>query len=893
MKNKTYPLVVFQTLLFASTLLVLFTLAYINPENPTDPRSYPIKLSLLQDFDKLDELYSHQFDNENGFKVITRRREKFRYTTYSHNFHVDEDMISDNPLQIRNSSSFDIDGDGVEESLYIRAFYSKIELSGNKVLDSLYFCSSDGEKGESVIDRYSFNDLFPGHEGQVNNCDGFLVLGTSLSSLTPAFSENHFALGMYMQLNEKLSHVLCLYNRSPISNRIALVPVSFYVTNGEFEKNQQDGTTLTFSGFNTFNGVKVITRRVDGEEVTMNDSLSMVVQINGQGRVNWVSQICNTGGEAFVSPIMSPENTGYPVKPITVVFQQRAFSNKSVQETRIYHLDYQTGSILDSTIITGQYIKFIGSHAVRESGYAGLVRISNEKMMLVKLDGSVGPKLNVKSSFETRNCALNRTPSDEFVFQVGDDDRTFFYNLKGQIKAVSLGSPSYQQIRYKKDQMEYDWVTVIHPDRKSYGLYQMEVARFPFWWFFRYRWSIFIVIVIQGGGGALFSTIRTFRQLKESEERYRLLIQQSPEAIVIHQNGRIVFANDSASMNLCFKHPDDLLDRNIMDFVHPIDHGMEVKRLKQLKADYDSLPLIEERFKTKNGDIFFVEVAASNCMFDNQRSVQVSWRNITLRRIADDKLNEARRLAEKTSRLSSIGVMAGGITHEINQPLNTIQLNADTLDYLMQSGKQVSEEDMNVLIRDIKWGSKRISEIIKHMRAFWIAPSSTDMKSIDLNSQIHQAIQLIHKQLDNHNIVISIELGEVERIFADKLQIEQVVIILVTNAINAHDEAAGDRKWVKIRSRNDGESVMLEVIDNALGIQTEDVDKLFDPLYSTGKSKGGTGLGLAIVKMFVDRFRGDISVFNNEWDGATFQIKFPNTYLKNDPNRSDNARISG
>jgi len=239
--------------------------------------------------------------------------------------------------------------------------------------------------------------------------------------------------------------------------------------------------------------------------------------------------------------------------------------------------------------------------------------------------------------------------------------------------------------------------------------------------------------------------------------------------------------------------------------------------------------------------------------------------------------------AEETARLASIGVMAGGITHEINQPLNAISLNAGTLRYIQESGQDIEPDRMRRLIDDINWGTNRISEIIDHMRSFWIARETAELENVDLVICARNALQLVGRQLEGHYIELrtSFDLKPV-KVKGIALHIEQIILNLISNSIRALDRLEKDGKWIKIavhRERREDDHfnnmALLEVNDNGPGLPEGIGEQLYNPLFSTGKSGEGTGLGLAIVKKFIAQCNGEILADNNEDGGARFMIYLP------------------
>ncbi len=243
---------------------------------------------------------------------------------------------------------------------------------------------------------------------------------------------------------------------------------------------------------------------------------------------------------------------------------------------------------------------------------------------------------------------------------------------------------------------------------------------------------------------------------------------------------------------------------------------------------------------------------------------------------AERKQTQAVRMAEQAVRVASIGVLAGGVTHEINQPLNTMNLVVESLISDIDSGMNIKPWQLLEHLRAISNQIERMGEIISHMRTFWVSPQQSDYRPFDMGEAVDNALALVRSQLHSHGVRLE-RINEAEELtlVGNRIHIEQITLNLVVNAMQAHDLRSGQDKYIRVRSvRMDGR-VVLEVEDNGPGFPASDAEKLFDPFYSTRKPGMGTGLGLAIVRKFVEEFNAVIKASLNPAGGATFRIEFP------------------
>lgn len=246
------------------------------------------------------------------------------------------------------------------------------------------------------------------------------------------------------------------------------------------------------------------------------------------------------------------------------------------------------------------------------------------------------------------------------------------------------------------------------------------------------------------------------------------------------------------------------------------------------------------------------------------------------KRIEAEKQNlESLRLLEESSRMASVGVMAAGITHEINQPLNSIKINADSILFWNKRNPEILPDIFIKKINTISKESSRIDEIIKHMRRFWEQPKISEDKNISMTISLKQAISLIKRQVFDHSIELIEEIPDKDIfIRANTTQFEQIIINLVVNAIQSLDNCKTKNKKIRIFAYEKNDKGILEIHDNGNGIPEELWDKIYNPLFTTKTNIKGMGLGMAIVKSFVEKFEGNISNYNNEEGGASFILNF-------------------
>jgi len=232
--------------------------------------------------------------------------------------------------------------------------------------------------------------------------------------------------------------------------------------------------------------------------------------------------------------------------------------------------------------------------------------------------------------------------------------------------------------------------------------------------------------------------------------------------------------------------------------------------------------------------------------------------------------------ATNIQKMTLLSTISAGIIHEINQPLNSIKILADSLIYLNKKGRPVEKEKIFDNLQKISEQIVRIDEIIKQMRSFAGYKQGCATTKCDLNAAIEKTGSLLKHQLKLKEIKFTKKLAaDLEEIQGNVNIIEEVVINLVINAIQAFSKITGREKEIICETRRENDKIIFEVKDNAIGITDELKEKIFDPFFSTKTLDGGMGLGLAIVSSILNGYNSRIEVYNNKLGGATFKVEIP------------------
>ena len=228
---------------------------------------------------------------------------------------------------------------------------------------------------------------------------------------------------------------------------------------------------------------------------------------------------------------------------------------------------------------------------------------------------------------------------------------------------------------------------------------------------------------------------------------------------------------------------------------------------------------------------------------------------------------------EHTSRLASIGSLAAGVAHEINNPLAIINENVGYLQDLFSIKKEYEgDKRLNEVLSDVLESVERCGEITKNLLGFAreIEPKIAPVK---IENVIDKVLKFLRKEASYRNIELNIEISEdIPIIYSDFGKLQQIFLNLITNAFQAMDNGGSLEIQAHMKDEN---HVAITIRDSGCGISEEDLKRLFEPFFTTKVSSGGTGLGLSITYGLVHRLRGDISVHSKIGEGTTIVITLP------------------
>ena len=365
--------------------------------------------------------------------------------------------------------------------------------------------------------------------------------------------------------------------------------------------------------------------------------------------------------------------------------------------------------------------------------------------------------------------------------------------------------------------------------------------------------------------------------LHRTESMYHTLTDFAGLGIALFEkNGHVLNANDHFCELIGMNCGQAFTFDDILDRIDPGDRH-EISNLFQNMFNEPSPPSRFE-FAGSNGDgrQQHFRGYAQTGVFEDQAAVHFIIDDITdQKKRAHRKREDELRMYHK-ERLSALGVMAAGVAHELNQPLNTIRVTTDGFLYGRDQGWDYDEAEIYQGLEMISRQVIRLSGVIQNIRDFTREERSEAVVNIDANQAVEYVFSMFGRQIEAHGIHLDKVLEpELPPMKANKNQMEQVIMNLVVNARQALDETdkKDKRMWIKTGARYG--QIFIEVGDSATGIPEEAISRIFDPFFTTKPVGKGTGLGLSISQRMVADFNGQIKAYNNTHGGATFFITAP------------------
>jgi PAS domain S-box-containing protein len=441
----------------------------------------------------------------------------------------------------------------------------------------------------------------------------------------------------------------------------------------------------------------------------------------------------------------------------------------------------------------------------------------------------------------------------------------------------------------------WEWQAAIHPDDRRAlveawlkmlasgkpGDIEARLRRFDG----SYRWFLFRTEALRDRSGAIigwYGTNFDIEDRKQAESALQRSEAYSAEAQKLSKTGSIAWdpANDDHFWSeetyqiMGFDRGIKPSMNMIIQRVHPDDRDhlkQEVNRTAQGAQDYD----YEQRLLMPDGQIKHLHVRAHRVKYESGKEEVVgALMDVTAAKRSQEALHAAQVALAHASRVATLGEISASIAHEVNQPLAAIVANGQAcLRFLRREAPDL--DDVRGAVEWIVKDGNRAGDVIRRVRGL-LKKSTTDKTRLDVSSLINEVAALLQRELVAQLVTLQLEFAPaIPPIFADRIQLQQVIINLVMNGVEAMQATTGRPRALLIRLYgNDAGQVVVAIRDSGDGIPHENVGRVFDAFFST--KPGGLGIGLSICRSIIEEHGGRLWASNNsDGPGSTFEFALP------------------
>ena len=363
--------------------------------------------------------------------------------------------------------------------------------------------------------------------------------------------------------------------------------------------------------------------------------------------------------------------------------------------------------------------------------------------------------------------------------------------------------------------------------------------------------------------------------LRASEERWRSMFEASAVGITIMDQQNHFAAVNEAFQKMVGYTEQELQSLGPVDITHEDDRQATREMIQDVQSGKRQDYQAEKRYCRKDGKVIWVRVSTARALDPNSPipGIPAIIEDITERKSAEVALHDARDALSRATRLTIMGELSASIAHEVNQPLAAIITNGQACErFLGFSPPDLDEvkDAVGEIVRD----GRRASEVLKRIRAM-SKNTAPERGQVDVNHAIAEVLALTRDELQRHRVAVQTDLrSKLPTIMADRVQLQQVVLNLVMNGIDAMRAVTDRPRILTIRSQLDDQgNIVVNVADSGVGLDPANRDRIFESFFTTKPE--GMGMGLAISNTIIEAHHGRLWAESGSPFGAVFGFALP------------------
>ena len=360
----------------------------------------------------------------------------------------------------------------------------------------------------------------------------------------------------------------------------------------------------------------------------------------------------------------------------------------------------------------------------------------------------------------------------------------------------------------------------------------------------------------------------------EAQTAYRTLVEHSLQGLLILQDLRIVFANPRIAQITGYTVEEllALTPDGLRALIHPDDQEIAWQRAQRRTAGESDPSHTELRFVRRDGAVRWIETYVSLVDYGGRPAIQVAYVDITDRKRAEEEARMRQQELAHVLRRRTMGEMAAVFAHEVNQPLSAIMSYAKGCAHRLRTGGG-SSEPLLAALDEIGSQAVRAGEIIRRLRRF-VRKGELQRQLVQVNELVDEVIQFVASEAREHLVRVQVDLArDLPPLEMDAVQIEQVILNLLRNALEAIYEEPGAQPRLLVSTRRTSSDIEVAVSDTGAGLRLDVAADIFEP-FVTSKPEG-LGMGLSICRSIIDAHGGRVWSTPNSDRGMTFHFSLP------------------